>query len=254
MVTYSLRGVQVELFKLKRSLALIVALVIPLFPACANVADGIQHGLAVSPLDNPAGLGPWSLLFRYAFKLWTIFALPMIVAILSALLAYTDHQPKAWKMLFTLPFPREAIFLGKWVALAALLLLSNLVFALANLGGGLLLRALHPEYGLDLPIPIGEAFAATLISWLLSLLMVTIHVWISLRWPSFLTSIVVGFVATVSNLFLIGSYLYGRVALSPWAMPVQVYDNWQGSLLVALPLSAFAAWLACRGFVRRDVL
>jgi ABC-2 type transport system permease protein len=253
MLTYILRSISAEALKLKRSLVLIVTLVIPLFPAVANVGDGIRNGFSPNVLEESAGLAPWSILLRFAFKLWTIFALPMIVAIISALLANTDHQPKTWKLLFALPFPRQAVFIGKWVALAGLLLLSNLAFALANLAGGLFIHFLHPEAGLGLSIPIGELVFGVLVSWLLSLFMVSIHLWISLRWSSFLASITVGFAATVSNLFLIASYMFGRSALSPWAMPAQVYTDWSGSLPAALAGAVLVGFLAMRGFVRRDV-
>lgn len=252
MLIYILRGIWSETLKLKRSLVLIVTLLIPLFPAFANVASCLQSGMGTA-LDDAVGLSPWSLYFRYAFKLWTIFALPMIVAIISALLANVDHQPKTWKMLFALPFPRAGIFAGKWVALSGLTLLSNLVFTLANLAGGTLVHFVRPEVGLEFPVPVGEAFSVALISWLLSLLMISIHLWVSLRWSSFLVSITLGFIATVSNLFLIASYLFGRSAISPWAMPVQVYGDWQGSLPAALLGALLVSLLAWRGFASRDV-
>lgn len=253
MLTYLSRGILAEILKLKRSLVLILTLVIPLFPSFANIADYLQSG-SQPPLDGMVDPTPWSLYFHFSFELWTIFALPMVVAILSALLAYTDHHPKTWKVLFALSFPRAAIFTGKWVALAGLLLLSNLVFTLANLAGGVLIHFARPDYGLNFPIPVWDAFSRVLVSWLLSLLIVSIHLWISLRWSSFLVSLTVGFAATVSNLFLIASYMSNRVALSPWAMPVQVYGNWQGSLPVALIGALLVSLLAGQGFVNRDVL
>jgi len=247
-----MRGVGAETLKMKRSLALSVALVIPLLPTFANVASALQTGLGPQ-MEEGITLSPWSLFFRYTFRLWTIFALPMVVAIISALVAHTDHQTKAWKMLLALPISRQAAFGGKWIVLAGMLLLSNMVFMAANLMGGVLVNLLRPELGMGLPIPLGEALSVTLISWALSLLMVSIHLWISLRWPGFLASLTLGFIATVSNLFLIGSYLYGRVSLSPWAMPVQIYGDWQASMPVALGGALLVGGLACWDFVTRDV-
>jgi len=253
MISYFFRGISVETLKLKRSLALWIALIIPLFPSVANIVDGLQHGMS-TPLEDAANRTPWSMLFYFAFRFWTILALPMIVAILSALMANTDHPPKAWKMLFALPFPRSAIFAGKWFGLAGLVLISNLVFTLANLVGGILIHYLRPDAGLEFPIPVGEALFAMFISWLLSLLMISIHLWISLRWSSFLVSIILGFSATVSNLFLIASYLYGKSAISPWAMPVQVYGDWQSSMPAALLGALLVSLLAGGQFTRRDAI
>ena len=43
MLTYLPRGIWAEMLKLKRSLVLTVTLVIPLFPAFANVAEYLQR-------------------------------------------------------------------------------------------------------------------------------------------------------------------------------------------------------------------
>jgi lantibiotic transport system permease protein len=253
MLMFTIRSVQAEFLKLRRSLVLYIALSIPLFPAFANVADTLKTGLSVAFMEE-AKLAPWSLFFRSSYKLWTIFALPMIVALIGAFLAYSDHKSKSWKILFVLPLPRETIFAGKWFTLAGLVLLSNMIFTLANLTGGLLVNLVKPGIGLGLSIPFGEMIFSTLVSWLLSLLMVSIHLWISLHWSSFLVSITVGFAATVSNLFLIFSYLIGRSVISPWAMPAQVYGDWMGSLPAALIGAILVALLAMWDFVGRDVI
>jgi hypothetical protein len=237
---------------MKRSLALTAALLLPLFPALANVAHALQSGLGRAAADAEF-LTPWFLYGRYAFKLWTIFALPVIVAILSALLANVDHGPKAWKQLLALAFPRSLVFAGKWAALAGLTLLSTLVFALVNVWGGGLVHFLRPELGLDFPIPVGELIFRPFLGWLLAMLMLSLHLWLSLRWPSFLISITAGFAASVSNIFLVASQLFTRSAFSPWAMPVQAYGNWQLPLIVSLAGAALVYLLARREFVRRDV-
>jgi hypothetical protein len=142
------------------------------------------------------------------------------------LVANLDHQPKAWKQLFSSSIPRSTIFAGKGVILAGLTLLSSLVFALVNLLGGVLVSFIRPELGLGWPIPVEVLIARPLLGWLLAMLMLSIHLWLSLRWPSFLVSITAGFAASVSNIFLVASYLFTRSALSPWAMPVHAYGDW----------------------------
>jgi hypothetical protein len=179
--------------------------------------------------------------------------MPIIAAILSALLANVDHQPKAWKQLFALPFSRSAIFAGKWGVLAGLTLLSTLVFSLANLLGGIVAYLIRPDLGWDFPIPMGELIARPLLGWLLAMLMLAIHLWLSLRWPSFLVSITIGFAASVSNIFLVNSYLFTRSALSPWAMPIQAYGHWQIPLIVSLTGAALVYFLARREFIHSDV-
>jgi hypothetical protein len=245
---YFARGISVEMLKIKRSLVLLVALLVPLFPVCANVAAKLRTGTIV-PEDN---LGPWSLYLRYSIKLWAILIMPMLTALLSALLANVEHRTKQWKQLFVLPFPRSAIFVSKWVALGGITLLSTFVFAFANMAGGLAIHFLRPETGLDLPIPWGEALLKPLISWLLSMAMMAIHLWISLRWSSFLVSLTIGFTGTVSNIFLLSSYLYEKAAFSPWAMPGYSYDDWLPVLAASCVGALVILVLAGVQFVRRD--
>jgi ABC-2 type transport system permease protein len=238
--------------KLKRSLALLIAVILPLFPAFANFAGTLRSGLGPA-MDEIEARSAWSVYFHYSGEMWVIFALPLVVAILSALLANTDHKPKTWKQLFALPFPRSAVFWGKWWALAASLLLSTVVFGLASLASGAAVHFIRPELGLGFPPPLVEAFARPLLAWLLAMLMLSIHLWISLRWPSFVVSIGAGFAASVANIFLIWSYLLERSIFFPWAMPATAYSSWQATILPALLGAALVCLLAQREFVRRDV-
>jgi len=251
-LSYLIRGVRAEALKVKRSLALIAALVIPLFPAVVNLAGALRRGLA-GDAEELAALGPWGLYVRYAIKFWVIFALPMVIALLAALLAQVDHKPKQWKQLFALAYPRSALYAAKWLALAGVTLLSTLVFAGANIVGGMIVAALRPDLGLELPLPLGEVVGKPLLAWALALAAISIHHWIALRWPSFLSSLAVGFAASVANLFLISSYLYERAAFFPWAMPSQAYGAWQGTLRASLIAAALVYALARAEFVRRDV-
>ena len=145
------------------------------------------------------------------------------------------------------------MYAGKALTLAGITLLSMLAFAITNLACGLLIQFTHPEIGLDLTAAVPEAFARPLLAWLLSAFMLSIHLWISLRWSSFLVSLTVGAAAAIGNLFVLSSYLVKGAALSPWAMPARVYDDWQTSLIVSLVGAAVVYVLASRQFVRRDV-
>jgi hypothetical protein len=253
MLRYILRGCWAEALKLKRSLALVAAFLIPLFPSFINFASTLRSGVG-RPIEGMEDLTRWALYGVYANKFWTIFALPFIVAILSALLANVDHKPRVWKTILALSYPRGAVFASKWFALAGITLLSSLTFALYNLLSGVIIHFIRPELGLDFPAPVMDIVTKAFIGWLLAMFMISIHQWISLRWSSFLASVVVGFAASVSNIFLISSYLYNKAALSPWAMPVMVYEDYSLTLIISLIGAALVYLFARREFVRRDVL
>jgi hypothetical protein len=248
-IQYLIRAISAEALKIKRSLALLFALLIPLAAVFVNFMITVQNGLGKPALGITS---PWSIYFMYSIKLWVIFCTPLSVSVLGALSADVDHRAKAWKHLFVLPFPRSAIMAGKWLSLTGINLLSTLVFGLANLACGFLILWLRPEQGLELPIPFLEALTKPLIAWLLSYFMISIHLWISLRWPNFLVSVTIGFAASITNLFLLSSSLYQYSVLSPWAMPAQAYDNWQTMLVPSLIGSFVTYWLAWREFACRE--
>ena len=247
------RSVRVEFLKLKRSQVLWVALCIPLFPAALNFGQTLKYGLR--SFGDGLSLAPWSIYFQEAVRVWTMFALPFVVAILSAMLANRDHKTHQWKLLFALPFPRSAVFTGKWVVLMALNGLSSLVFMVMNVLSGLLVMCVRPELGLALPIPWAEVLLRPLLAWLLSTLMITIQLWISLHWTSFLTSILSGFLAFILNIYVLGSFMYKYAAFVPWSLPSLAYEvNVPGILRISLVISLVVYLLAQAEFVRRDVL
>jgi hypothetical protein len=236
MVIYLWRGVRAEFLKIKRSQVLFVALLIPLFPAGLNFGEVLQRGLHVLESDTPGRLSPWSMYFRSSIDYWTIFALPLVVAVLSTLLANVDHQNHQWKELFSLAFPRTGVFAGKWTALMALCALSSIAFGIANILGGLAAGFLRPDLGLSLAtLPWIEAFSRPLLGWLLSSSMITIQLWISLHWSQFLVSILSGFLEVLSTCSLSAhsccrcglrpveyafQYLHRRLAVHIDAIPV----------------------------------
>lgn len=251
-VRYLTAGIGAETIKLKRSLALLAAVAVPLLPVAADLMGTMSRGLGSLP-DDPAGINPWALYVRMAVKLWTIFAMPTVVAVASALLANLDHKPRAWKLLLALPFPRGGLFAAKWAALAAMTLLSTAVFAAGNVAAGLALHYLRPELGLTWPVPVADAVWRPLLGWALALFMMTIHLAIALRWPSFMTSLVIGLVASVGNLFVVGSYLSVYAGYIPWTLPAMTYGDWAPALAFSLAGTAVTYVLARRAFVGREV-
>jgi hypothetical protein len=255
MVIYLWRGVRAEFLKIKRSQVLFVALLIPLFPAGLNFGEVLQRGLHVLESDTPGRLSPWSMYFRSSIDYWTIFALPLVVAVLSTLLANVDHQNHQWKELFSLAFPRTGVFAGKWTALMALCALSSIAFGIANILGGLAAGFLRPDLGLSLAtLPWIEAFSRPLLGWLLSSSMITIQLWISLHWSQFLVSILSGFLEVVVNLFVVGSFMAVVAGYVPWSMPSNTYtDGWPFTLMLSLFYTILVYLLANAEFIHRDV-
>lgn len=253
MIHIYTNGIHAEWLKVKRSLVLLVALAIPIFPAGLNFGQTLQRGVRAMPGD-PLEMSAWTQYLRSSIDFWVIFALPMIVAILGALLANVDHKTRAWKVVCALPYPRAGVFTGKWVVLMGLTGLSALSFGVVNQVSGIIVHLLRPELGLGWHIPWAEAFLRPLLGWLLAAGMVTIQHWISIRWPNFLVSILTGFSVTVMNLFIIGSFMVSYAGYLPWSLPSLAYDPaWPQALATSAGFSLVAFTLALAEFKRRDI-
>jgi hypothetical protein len=212
-LVYTARSVRAESLKLKRSLALSAALLVPLFPSFANFASALQSHIGRMP-EDPAYLSMWSLYFRYSIKLWTIFAMPVVVALLRALLGAVDVKGKGWKHMFAMGVPQSAVFAGKWFSLAGLSLVSTLVFASANWPAAWRPTTCAPTW-VGFPHPHRRGLRAPAAG----LAVVAVHAQPApMDQPALAglpVSLAVGFAASVSNLFTISSYLFSSSYFSP---------------------------------------
>ena len=197
----------VEAYKLRRSLALVLAAVAPLLIAVFVFFNLIRG-------DKPA---PWTITLPTSAAIWAFFMLPMSVTALTALVAHTEHGPRAWDHLRALPLPRWHLYASKAICVlgvvAAMSLLLALLTLLAVESAGLVKPAVAaigaPDIGGYLLL-LGRIFLA---AWLL----VAVQLWIALRYASFVPALAVGiggtFFAVVATSAKIGAFL-------PWQIPV----------------------------------
>ena len=197
----------VEAHKLRRSLALLLAAVAPLLIAVFVFFNLLR-------VDKAA---PWAMTLQSSAAIWAFFMLPMSVTALTALVAHTEHGPRAWDHLRALPLPRWHLYASKAVCVlgvvAAMSVLLALLTLLAATGAGWLKPAVAATGAMDIAgylTLLGRIFLA---AWLL----VAVQLWIALRYASFVPALATGiagtFFAVVATSAKIG------VAM-PWQMPV----------------------------------
>lgn len=197
----------VEAYKLRRSLALLLATVAPLLIA-VFVFFNLLRG------EKPA---PWAMSLQSSAAIWAFFMLPMGVTALTALVAQAEHAPRAWEHLRALPLPRWHLYAAKAVCVlglvAAMSLLLALLTSVAVTAAGIAKPAVAatgtPGFAAYLLL-LGRIFLA---SWLL----VAVQLWIALRWTSFVPALATGiagtFFAVVATSAKVG-------VLMPWQIPV----------------------------------
>ena len=223
---------RVELLKTRRSLAFWVVLAAPLAIAVMQVAmymDYMDYYLGDS-LNNP-----WPMFNQTMLTYWTLFMLPLFITLETALLAQMEHRQHNWKMIFSQPLPRWAVFCAKYLTGGLLLSVSSIVLLGLMAVTGYGLHLVYPGYGFAAPFPVFDSARHLLLVGGASALILTIHTWISLRRDNFIIPIVVGIVATVLGVFIFGSeYVYWY----PWTIP--------GALAMEIELPHIASF--CLGF------
>jgi hypothetical protein len=201
-----------EALKLKRTLALRLAILLPIVMAGLQFLMTWQNGIRLM-FD---GETPWIRFMQQTLVFWCLLMLPLFVTLETALLAGMEHSNRQWKHLFSLRVPRGAIYAAKQTVALALIGVSMAVLAASTLIAGWGLRLLLPGGGFEAPPPRGTFLARCLMVYLSAWLLVAIQTWTSLRWRSFVVAVSAGIVLTVAGMFIVNAK-WGH--LYPWALP-----------------------------------
>ncbi|WP_339870734.1 ABC transporter permease [uncultured Brevundimonas sp.] len=235
----------VELRKLNRSLALLLALAAPSL-------IGIFIFFNMMRGDTPQ---PWAMWLGSSTGIWAFFMLPMSVTALTALVAHMEHGPRSWDHLRSLPVPRWHLYAAKAICvlcLVAVMSLLNLGLTVAAVSAGASIKPMltptgDPELAASLML-LGKV-------WLASLLMVALQFWTALRFASFVPALILGiggtFFAVVATVARAGVFF-------PWQMPVNMLatEAWRVTTALGLGggLGLVVLTLAVAHLARREVL
>lgn len=205
--------IKIELIKVKRTLLLYLCIGAPFLITIMMFLIFYASG---EDLMVHADTGNWQFFAKVVQTYWGLLFLPLFITLQTALLAGLEHKGKLWTMLYAQPVRRLDILRAKYTIGFLVIMISQTLLFPLTLIAGLLLRTLVPELGLETTIPVIDILILNGTVFGLSILMIALHAWISLRWSSFVTSVSLGIGATVSGVVVMGSdiaYFY------PWAMP-----------------------------------
>lgn len=245
------RALWAETLKLKRTLALWMVLIAP------TAIVGLYTGVVWEKVDSLRATGhPWQAIIQSDTVMWAIIMLPLFITLETALLANMEHGQKQWKHLFSLPVPRWSVYVAKLLLVLFLVFLSTLILCFEIVLCGLAMRYLIPGLGFEAAIPWADVFRLPMLVYLLSVLIITIHTWVSLRWHSFTVASGFGILAVTVTVVIANSDTWGPIY--PWSLVLNaigettpkltqgLIESLAGGLLVAL--------LGCWLFTRRDIL
>jgi len=135
--------------------------------------------------------------------------------------------------------------------------LSTFLLVVLMIAGGNLLNWISPDFAFNQPFPWKTTLEQTLLVYLASWLIISIHVWISARWSSFVVASAAGITATVSGVFVFGSKY---AAFYPWTIPGVIGTNTLSgsalilSLLIGILGGGITFVFGSRIISRRDVI
>jgi hypothetical protein len=250
------RALSAELLKIKRTLALLVALTLPMVVILMNLVIFLRTRFFEE------GSNGWDFFVGNNLVIWGLLMLTLYITLETALLAGLEHNQQGWKHLAALPIPRPAVYAAKQIMAMGMVALSMLVIVLGTWASATLTQKLS----LNPAAPFVGAFPWALLlrtaaqSYLLSLLIIAIHTWIATRFTNFAFASAVGIAATVLSFFLSNDSDLMRVF--PWSLPmnavmqlvagneVDLVVPMAVSLIGALAVSVIGGW----DVVTRDVL
>jgi ABC-2 type transport system permease protein len=248
-----LRCLSAETLKLRRTLALALTVLAPFVIALLVFAMYAQHS---EYYINSGGINPWKQLCDMSLVYWNLLMLPLFITLETGLLTNLEHSRKNWKLIYTLPNPRWAVYAAKQIVAMVLFAISLAFMVVFIVILGNVLQAFLPKFGFDTPIPWGDLLSIAAVSYLASWFLISFHMWVSTRSNSFVLSMAVGITATILGVFLFGEDI---AQFYPWTIPGVVAMNGTKSLSIWLPLAignlggiALAVWGGWN-VIRRDV-
>lgn len=197
----------VEAYKLRRSLALLLAAVAPLLIAFFMFFNMLRMKQPMS----------WTIALQSSAGIWAFFMLPMSVTALTALVAQAEHGPRSWDHLRALPLPRWHLYAAKALCVLGIVAAMTVLLGLASVFSAQLAGWWKPAVAASgtadfagFALMLTRVFAA---AWLL----VAVQLWIALRYASFVPALATGiggtFFAVVATSAKAGMFL-------PWQIPV----------------------------------
>lgn len=240
-----LAALSVELRKLNRSLAAVLAVAAPSLIAIFAFFNLLRADKAP----------PWAMFLQASTGIWAYFMLPMSVTALTALVAHMEHGPRSWDHLRALPVPRWRLYAAKAVCVIGIVVIMTALNLVLTFGAISLAGTIKPALA-----PIGDPDLSRLA--LLNakvvaaaLLLIAIQFWTAVRFSSFVPALALG----------IGGTFFSVVATSakegvffPWQMPVNMLarEAWRIDTALALGggLGLVALIAAIAHLARREVL
>lgn len=253
-----LRVLSTEGLKLRRTIALRMVFIAPIAVALLTLFMASQAPFSTLR-RGAAAPDVWRALIRVNLQFWALLMLPLFVTLQAALIAGVDHSGNQWKALFARPIPRWSIYLSKLWILVAMTAASAVILAIAIVLEGRMLHAYDGALGFGAAPPIAALSRQVAQITALAFLLLSVQLWVSLRWRSFSVATGFGVLAIVTSFaMLLAAGQYGAwPQYFPWSLPMLVLARQPQNIEFAIGVGLVAGTVVtaggCVDFCRRDV-
>jgi lantibiotic transport system permease protein len=209
-----LKLLSVELLKIRRSLALLMMVAIPLMVVVLNAAMLLKR-------PGLAALGPqhWPMYWMGNTGLWCYFMLPLYIALVTGLLNGQEHKNQTWRLMLTLPVSPYQLYAAKgllallFVLGANTVLIAGVVLSVGVLGvSG---ANIEGAFAAPMLLPVAKVTLACLP------VLVIQHA-VSWRFQNIVLPLAIGVVATM-GIVQIGSS--AKWVYFPWSYPMMAVNG-----------------------------
>jgi ABC-2 type transport system permease protein len=213
----------VELRKLNRSLAAVLALAAPSLIAVFLFFNLLRGKRAA----------PWEMWLQGSTGVWAYFMLPMSVTALTALVAHMEHGPRAWDHLRSLPVPRWRIYAAKVICVIAIVAAMSVLNLFLTWAAVKAATTIKPNLAPTGTVDVAKFALMTTKVMAAATLMVAIQLWTAVRFSSFVPALALGiggtFFSVVATAAKAGAFL-------PWQMPVNAMmaEPWRVATALSL--------------------
>lgn len=201
------------------------------------------------------GINPW-LDFYGRLINGLCICTPLFICLVIALIFHVEHKAAAWRLTFTLPVSKSAVFIHKLILVTGIIIIYFLLFLLFSIVTGVLLGLIHPEFLFLQMLPdYRKVISAVTKAFMCNMGIVAIQFWLSFRIRNVVTTLGVGIAAVITGLLAKDSaraFLFAYV--DPFKMLGYFYrphQFWENYVWVSLYYFAFVIGLSTIDFTRR---
>lgn len=224
-------GFKSEFLKLKGSLAFWLIIFCGFFTPTIILTVRLLHHNELNKVYMVKNF--WESLWLSSWESMAIFIMPMASILATSLIVQMEYKNNTWKQIHAMPIKLSTIFFSKLLVILGILLLLVIIFTLNTIVAGIIPNL----FLIDIPLPLPNKpifyFFQLIKKEYVSILPITaIQFFISLRYPNFLVSIGIGFLAWVAA---IASLSWKFNYFLPYSYPMIEYFSFHEKPKINVP-------------------